>query len=129
MAPALFGTRYFCKTTLSRKIMPVWSHGCWFVSQIGIRYLVHIRLNADSPGTTRLEEAAAGVKEVLEGLVSGNHNCQPLYMSRDCAYFGFALKTTALSATIRALLKPSLLGEHSILIVEVGEHRDGLCKD
>ena len=105
------------------------------MSQIGRRYLVHIRIGATKPVTARLEKAAAGVKQILESLVVGAGNFQLAYISHDAASFGFFLKTTAHASTIKSQLEspgataknpefrmnPPLAGEDSILVVEVGD--------
>lgn len=110
------------------------------MAQLGRRYLVHIRIgSAKTPTSSRIAEAAEGVKKVLEFLAPGKGNCQLAYTSHDGATFGFLLKTTRFAGAIRAqlespgkshdlldrtpqpMIRPPLTGDDSILVVELGE--------
>lgn len=109
------------------------------MAQLGRRYLVHVRIGKGTPALNRIKIAAEGVQRVLESLTIGKGNCQLAYTSHDGASFGFLIKTTRYASAIRAQLEspgttfdkpfaeptpripPPLLGEDSILVVEVGE--------
>lgn len=113
------------------------------MTAIGKRYLVHIRIGSGKPPLHRIKQAAAGVKEVLESLTVGTGNCKLAYTTQDGSSFGYFIKTNRHAGAIRAQLEcpgnpdnhllenpkphipPPLLGEDSILVIEIGEDFSG----